>query len=87
GNQSMRAEVFGRVYGPDYSANLNNRIIEQIRKEGQDLVVNWIPESGATPLRGTEVAYPPPSGDSARVLTDGQIHQTRLPNYKANTRI
>ncbi|WP_037501214.1 DUF4998 domain-containing protein [Sphingobacterium deserti] len=87
GNQSMRAEVFGRVYGPDYSSNLNNRIIEQIRKDGQDLVVNWIPESGDTTLRGTEVTYLTPAGDSAKVFTEAAIHQTRLINYKANTRI
>ncbi|GEM_PF-409866 len=87
GNQSMRAEVFGRVYGANYSANLNNRIIEQIRKENQDLVVNWIPESGDSTLRGTEIAYLTLSGDSATVFTEPLLHQTRLPNYKPDTRI
>ncbi|GHE33860.1 DUF4998 domain-containing protein [Sphingobacterium griseoflavum] len=87
GNQSMRAEVFGRVYGPNYSANLNNRIIEQIRKENQDLIVNWIPESGDSTLRGIEISYLTLTGDSATVFSEAAIHQTRLPNYKPDTRI
>src|SRR5690606_31271538 len=32
GNQSMRAEIFGRVYGDSYIANLNNRIIDNERE-------------------------------------------------------
>ncbi|WP_257670347.1 DUF4998 domain-containing protein [Parapedobacter tibetensis] len=85
GNQSMRSEIFGRVYGQSYSDNLNNRIIDNVRKDGEDLIINWFPESADSTLLGTVVSYQTGAGDSAHVVTGPALNQTLLPQFKAET--
>ncbi|MGS2762871.1 DUF4998 domain-containing protein [Sinomicrobium sp. M5D2P9] len=83
-NQSVRAEIFGRVYGEQYSATLNNRIIDNIRKDGEDLVINWFPESVDTTLVGTVVTYRTSEGNSEDVFTE-MLNQTILPQFESGS--
>ena len=85
GNLSMRSEIFGRVYGESYVANLNNRILNFIKEDGADLVVNWFSESVDSTLLGTVVSYLRTDGDSAHVFTDRSLNQTVLPQFKEET--
>lgn len=84
GNQSVRSEIYGRVYGGDYESSLNNRIVDNIKKEGEDLQVNWIPESIDSTLLGTLVSYENAEGISQEVFT-GIQDQTVLENFSGNS--
>ncbi|SFC47355.1 F5/8 type C domain-containing protein [Parapedobacter composti] len=85
GNSSMRAEIFGQVYGAAYEANLNNRIINSTRISGEDLIINWFPESADSTLLGTAVSYQTTAGNQTTVLTPPTFDQTVLPDYKADS--
>src|SRR5690606_24561479 len=85
GNQSMRAEIFGRVYGDSYIANLNNRIIDNVREVGENLVINWFPESADSTLLGTVVSYQTTGGRSEQVFTVTTMNQTILPQFEKGT--
>lgn len=83
GNQSMRSEIFGRVYGDNYRANLNNRILSNARRDANDqIILNWFAESSDSTLLGTVVSYLTEAGDSARVFTGANINETPIPNFK-----
>lgn len=85
GNQSMRAEVFGRVYGADYLETLNNRIINTVRETEDGLLVNWFSESSDSTLLGTVVSYVQTNGDSAHIFTERSDNETLLPQFSADT--
>lgn len=85
GNQSMRTEVLGTSYGANYIANLNNRIVDNIRQNGEDVMVNWFPESSDSTLLGTVVAYLTIAGDSAQIFTSANSNQTLLPQFETET--
>lgn len=85
GNSSMRAEIFGRVYGAGYVENLNNRIINNIRPSEGGLLINWFSESADSTLLGTVVTYMTDAGDSARIITGPASNQTILPDHKAGS--
>lgn len=83
GHQSMRSEVFGRVYGSQYERNLNNRIIEVITNDNEDeFVIQWFPEQIDTTLLGTLVTYPLLHGDSASIFTPKDANITVLKDVK-----
>ncbi|MFC3197154.1 DUF4998 domain-containing protein [Parapedobacter deserti] len=85
GNSSMRAEIFGRVYGESYVENLNHRIIDNVRQTEGGLLINWFPESADSTLLGTLVRYMTNKGDSAHVTTGAVSNQTMLPDYRPET--
>lgn len=85
GNQSMRAEVFGRVYGAAYVETLNDRIINSVRQTGEGLLINWFSESADSTLLGTVVSYLKTDGDSAHVFTTRISNETVLPQFEAET--
>ncbi|MBE8714067.1 DUF4998 domain-containing protein [Sphingobacterium hungaricum] len=83
GSQSMRSEIFGRVYGANYSANLNNRILNNVSRDANNqIVLNWFAESADSTLLGTVVSYLTVAGDSAQVFTNANINETPIPNFK-----
>ena len=84
GNQSVRSEIYGRVYGAEYESSLNNRIVDNIKKEGEDLQVNWIPESIDSTLVGTVVTYENIDGETQEIFT-GIQDQTILENVTSNS--
>src|SRR5690606_19976587 len=85
GNQSIRAELFGRVYGAEYVANLNNRIIDNVRESEDGLIINWFPESVDSTLLGTVVSYQTSAGDTEEVFTAATLNQTLLPRFSGGT--
>ncbi|SFW50543.1 F5/8 type C domain-containing protein [Sinomicrobium oceani] len=86
GNQSMRSEIFGRVYGETYTADLNNRIIESITKKSDSIVVNWFAESTSdTTLLGTVVSYETETGGQQEIFAAAATDSTVLPKYKTGT--
>ncbi len=86
GNQSMRSEIFGRVYGAGYEANLNNRIVNFIGEDAEGLVVNWFSESADSTLLGTVISYLTTAGDSAHVFTRRSVNETVLPGFQDDTK-
>lgn len=88
GNQSMRAEIFGQVYGSRFSNNLNNRILSNaIRKNDGSITLNWFEESADSTLLGTVVSYLKNDGDSARIFTKGSENETSIPLLKEGSLI
>ncbi|MGS2740004.1 DUF4998 domain-containing protein [Sinomicrobium sp. M5D2P17] len=86
GNQSMRAEIFGQVLGEAYIADLNNRIIENITKKSDSLVVNWFSESTSdTTLLGTVVSYQTEAGESKEIFAATAVDSTVLLHYKTSS--
>ena len=85
GNKSVRTEIFGRVYGEQYEANLNNRLIDYIKREANDLVINWIPESRDTTLIGTTLSYENSSGEEKEVFLEGDKNEIVLSDYQNGT--
>ncbi|MCL8000857.1 DUF4998 domain-containing protein, partial [Brucella sp. 21LCYQ03] len=80
GNQSMRSEIFGRVYGRSYINNLNNRIVNNLEYTPDDeIVLNWFVETADTTLLGTVLRYPNLTGDSVEVFIPPNSNQTLLP--------
>ncbi|MFD2599447.1 DUF4998 domain-containing protein [Sphingobacterium corticis] len=81
GNQSMRSEIFGRVYGQTYIANLNNRIINNLEVLANNQVrLNWFVESRDTTQLGANITYPTLSGDSTKIFVPSEINQILLPD-------
>ncbi|MEH6304082.1 DUF4998 domain-containing protein [Olivibacter sp. CPCC 100613] len=87
GNQSMRTEVLGTSYGAIYSANLNNRIVDNIRQTEEGITVNWFPESADSSLLGTVISYITNTGDSARIFTGSNVNETFLPQFESTTEL
>lgn len=80
GNQSMRSEIFGRVYGQSYINNLNNRIVNNLeRRPNDEMVLNWFVETPDTTLLGTILRYPNLAGDSVELFVASNSNQTSLP--------
>lgn len=83
GHQSMRSEVFGRIYGEQYESDLNNRVIDVITNDIDDeLIIHWFPERTDTTLLGTLVTYPTLKGDSNAVFTPLDSNNTVLKDIK-----
>lgn len=84
GHQSMRSEIFGRVYGSTYTNNLNNRIIyDAVRNEDDELLLNWIPEAADSTLLGVELRYLKEDGDSVLIYIPGGEESSLLPQVNA----
>lgn len=81
GNYSVRSEIFGRVYGDSYESNLNNRIIDNVQNQENNLLVNWVPESIDSTLVGTIISYKNTQGETKEIFT-GSLNQTVLPEFE-----
>lgn len=85
GNQSMRSEVFGRVYGPVYVENLNNRVIyDAVETDEEGLILNWIPEAADTTLIGVEMEYQTKSGNQETLLIAGRAESSTIQDIKVD---
>ena len=88
GNSSVRAEIFGRVYGESYITDLNNRIIDYIKQKKDSLIIHWFPESASdSTLLGTVVSYQTDTGNNKEIYVTTTLDSTVLLHYKPGSEL